>query len=78
MSQDFLLSPLSMEEFRPLFGLGDEELSIRSAMWIVADADPCSHVAFRCRMPQSGRESSRPHSCIMTYIRRTEPQVRSS
>ena len=46
MSQDFLLSPLSMEEFRPLFGLGDEGLSIRSAMWIVADAAPC----YPCRV----------------------------
>lgn len=38
MSTKFRLEPLPIEDFLPLFKLGDVELHKRSAKWLVSDA----------------------------------------
>ena len=42
MSTDFLVEPLPIEQFLPLFKLSDEELRKRSSKWLVADTKPGS------------------------------------
>lgn len=42
----FLISPLSMTQFAPLFSLSDEELAARGAMRVTADRRP----GFPCRV----------------------------
>lgn len=52
MTSDFLLVPLAIEEFLPLFELSDEQLRERAAMWLVADAKP----GFPCRVSLADAE----------------------
>ena len=52
MSSDFLIVPLAMAEFLPLFKLGDEQLRERSARWLVVDAKP----GYPCRVSLADAE----------------------
>lgn len=52
MSINFLLVPLPLEEFLPLFELSDEQLQARSARWMVADEKP----GYPCRVSLADAE----------------------
>jgi hypothetical protein len=49
MQNDFLIRSLSIEDFSEIMNKNDEELSINSAKWLVADSEP----GYPCRVSLS-------------------------